>query len=185
MCNHRPYVKHVADQLKALSDEYMSQGVSVVAISSNDAVKYPEDSLATTEKAERGYAFAYLYDESQQVAQDMQPPVRRTSISLTVNRNLLTGDSWTPAAPTVTSLSLGRTCSGNGRHFGGDHLLSNNPSIGCNIKWKREMNQSTSTHKGSRERSLSARTDAPTCRRCIATRIAASTCSMVDRPAAG
>ena len=71
MCNHCPYVKHVADQLKSLSDDYMPQGLTVVAISSNDADKYPDDSLEAMaiEKSERGYQFDYLFDESQQVAQ--------------------------------------------------------------------------------------------------------------------
>ena len=71
MCNHCPYVKHVAEQLKLLTDEYMRRGVGVVAISSNDADKYPDDSpeAMVVEKAERGYEFAYLYDEDQSVAQ--------------------------------------------------------------------------------------------------------------------
>ena len=46
-------------------------GVGVVGISSNDAEKYPEDSPAAmaSEKASRGYSFAYLFDEDQSVAQ--------------------------------------------------------------------------------------------------------------------
>ena len=71
MCNHCPYVKHVADPLKSLTDEYIAKGVNVVAISSNDADKYPDDSpeAMATEKAERGYTFEYLYDADQSVAQ--------------------------------------------------------------------------------------------------------------------
>lgn len=70
MCNHCPFVKHVADQLKSLADDYASAGLSVVAISSNDAANYPEDSLEAMvqEKADRGYAFKYLYDADQSVA---------------------------------------------------------------------------------------------------------------------
>ena len=44
MCNHCPFVKHVAEQLKLLSDQYMPRGLAVVGISSNDAEKYPDDS---------------------------------------------------------------------------------------------------------------------------------------------
>lgn len=71
ICNHCPYVKHVADQLKTLADEYMAKDVGVVAISSNDADKYPDDSpeAMAKEKAERGYAFEYLFDGDQSVAQ--------------------------------------------------------------------------------------------------------------------
>ena len=70
MCNHCPYVKHVAAQLKLLADDYIPQGVGVVGISSNDAEKYPDDAPAAmaAEKIERGYAFPYLFDEDQSVA---------------------------------------------------------------------------------------------------------------------
>ena len=44
VCNHCPYVKHVADELARLGNEYQARGVAVVAISSNDASKYPTDS---------------------------------------------------------------------------------------------------------------------------------------------
>ena len=71
MCNHCPYVKHVAEQLKTLSDDYLCRGVAVVGISSNDADKYPEDAPAAmaAEKAARGYSFPYLFDGDQSVAQ--------------------------------------------------------------------------------------------------------------------
>ena len=44
MCNHCPYVKHVASELTRVSNEYMPQGVGFVGISSNDIVAHPEDS---------------------------------------------------------------------------------------------------------------------------------------------
>ena len=44
MCNHCPFVIHVADQLAALAAEYQRQGVGIVGINSNDASKYPQDS---------------------------------------------------------------------------------------------------------------------------------------------
>ncbi len=70
LCNHCPYVKHVAAELKKVADECLSQGIGVVGISSNDAAAYPDDGpeAMKQEKALRGYAFPYLYDESQSVA---------------------------------------------------------------------------------------------------------------------
>ena len=70
VCNHCPYVKHVADELAKLTSEYMEKGVGVVAINSNDVVNYPEDSpeKMAAEKRARGYRFPYLFDESQEVA---------------------------------------------------------------------------------------------------------------------
>ena len=44
ICNHCPYVKHVDSGMRELANDYQSQGVSIIAISSNDVVNYPEDS---------------------------------------------------------------------------------------------------------------------------------------------
>ena len=70
MCNHCPYVVHVADHLAALAHEYMARGVGVVGISSNDVAGYPADSpeQMVAEAEARGYAFPYLYDDTQEAA---------------------------------------------------------------------------------------------------------------------
>ena len=62
ICNHCPYVKHVNDQLVKLANDYMPKGVSFIAISSNDAVNYPEDGPDKMKAyAERlKYPFPYL-----------------------------------------------------------------------------------------------------------------------------
>ena len=70
MCNHCPFVKHLADALAQFAAEYMAKGVAVVGISSNDVANYPADSpeQMVREAEERGYQFPYLYDETQEVA---------------------------------------------------------------------------------------------------------------------
>ena len=70
ICNHCPYVKHVRHELARLGKEYQGKGVAVVGISSNDVTTHPDDSpkMMAREKAEVGYTFPYLYDETQQVA---------------------------------------------------------------------------------------------------------------------
>ena len=37
ICNHCPYVKHVAPELARLGKDYAARGVAIIAISSNDA----------------------------------------------------------------------------------------------------------------------------------------------------
>src|SRR3972149_7560890 len=71
ICNHCPYVKHVADEIARLGREYQARGVGVVAISSNDVAQYPEDGPAEMAgfASGKGFAFPYLYDETQAVAQ--------------------------------------------------------------------------------------------------------------------
>ena len=70
ICNHCPFVKHVADQLSSFGREYTQRGVGVVAISSNDVSSHPEDSpeQMVHEAEDRGYVFPYLFDEDQAVA---------------------------------------------------------------------------------------------------------------------
>ena len=71
MCNHCPFVVHLRTVLAAVTSELMAQGLTVVGVSSNDAVAYPQDGPAAMkiEREKAGYAFPYLYDESQHVAQ--------------------------------------------------------------------------------------------------------------------
>ena len=63
-------MKHVRHELARLGKEFQDKGVAVVGISSNDIVSHPDDSpeMMVKEKAEVGYTFPYLYDESQEVA---------------------------------------------------------------------------------------------------------------------
>ncbi len=70
ICNHCPYVKHLQEGLVSIANDYQEKGISFIAICSNDAVKYPDDSPEKMkEEAEKwNYSFPYLYDESQEVA---------------------------------------------------------------------------------------------------------------------
>ena len=141
ICNHCPYVKHVRHELARLGKEYQGKGVAVVAISSNDVNNYPDDSpkMMAKEKAEVGYTFPYLYDESQQVAlaykaactpdfyvfdKDQKLVYRgQLDASRPGNPIPLTGKDLRSALDAVLA---GKPVSDDQR-----------PSIGCNIKWKR------------------------------------------------
>jgi peroxiredoxin len=70
ICNHCPYVKGSDHELLEIARRYGPEGLRVLAISSNDATKYPEDSFEKMrEKAiTHSFPFPYLYDESQQIA---------------------------------------------------------------------------------------------------------------------
>ncbi|MCG8651405.1 MAG: thioredoxin family protein [Pirellulales bacterium] len=144
MCNHCPYVKHVADQLKSLSDDYMAQGVGVVGISSNDADTYPDDSPAAMarEKADRGYQFPYLYDEDQSVAQAYAAACTPDFFLFDRHHSLVYRGQLDSSRP-----NSGVPVTGEDLRAALDAVLSGQspsdqqtPSLGCNIKWK-EGNQ--------------------------------------------
>ncbi len=68
-CNHCPYVQAWEGRMIELQREFGDRGFGLVAISSNDADAYPEDSFdAMKARAEeQGFNFDYLYDEDQSV----------------------------------------------------------------------------------------------------------------------
>ena len=70
ICNHCPYVQAILDRLLVEAKALQALGIGVVAISSNDAVAYPQDGFdaMTQLAAAKGFSFPYLYDESQAVA---------------------------------------------------------------------------------------------------------------------
>ena len=84
ICNHCPYVVHIAPALARLAQDYAGRSVGVVAINSNDVRAYPEDNQArmAEERAARGYTFPYLLDESQEVAKRIVPPAHPTFLFL-------------------------------------------------------------------------------------------------------
>lgn len=70
ICNHCPYVVAIIDRLVSDAAQLSALGIGVVAINSNDAAQYPEDSFENMKVFARihGFGFPYLYDESQAVA---------------------------------------------------------------------------------------------------------------------
>jgi len=70
ICNHCPYVKAIHQRLLRDTAELKKLGIATVAISSNDAINYPEDSYENMQilAKELNFDFPYLLDESQEVA---------------------------------------------------------------------------------------------------------------------
>ncbi|MBN1565275.1 MAG: thioredoxin family protein [Anaerolineae bacterium] len=69
-CNHCPYVRAWEDRMIAIQRDYKDKGFVLVAINSNDAVKYSDDDFASMQQRaeQEGFNFLYLRDESQAVA---------------------------------------------------------------------------------------------------------------------
>ncbi|MCM2373176.1 thioredoxin family protein [Aporhodopirellula aestuarii] len=140
MCNHCPYVKHVAEQLKLLTDEYMQHGVGVVGINSNDVETYPQDNFDAmkTEKAERGYAFPYALDEDQSVAIAYGAACTPDFFLFDRDKKLTYRGQLDSSRPSngeaVTGIDLRAAL--DETLAGRSAALEQKPSIGCNIKWK-------------------------------------------------
>lgn len=69
-CNSCPWVKLYEDRMIELHNEFASQGYPVIAVNPNDPERSPDDSFAKMQERaiEKGFPFAYVYDESQEIA---------------------------------------------------------------------------------------------------------------------
>src|SRR3990167_2042841 len=70
ICNHCPYVKYIRSKLLEVANLYQAKGIHFIAINSNNAEAYPEDSpeKMKEEAKKHQFPFPYLYDETQAVA---------------------------------------------------------------------------------------------------------------------
>ncbi len=155
MCNHCPYVKHVAAGLAQLAAEYQRRGVAVVGINSNDTAAFPDDVPAkmAEEVKVRGYTFPYLFDEKQTVAQAYRAACTPDFYVFDRQRKLVYRGQMDSSRPgndvpvTGEDLRAGARCRAwpTGRRS-----AKQKPSLGCNIKWGRATSRIISADRGCR-----------------------------------
>ncbi|WP_040662088.1 thioredoxin family protein [Nitrococcus mobilis] len=140
LCNHCPYVKHIQHGLADFAREYQPKGLAIVAISSNDAEEYPDDSpeRMKEEKEQAGYPFPYLYDYTQDAALSYRAACTPDFFLFDRERRLVYRgrfDSSSPRKPDpVTGEDMRRAV--DALLAGAEIPEPQYPSIGCNIKWK-------------------------------------------------
>ena len=140
ICNHCPFVKHVADQLARLARDVIPRGIGVVAISSNDVSTHPADSpeQMVREAEERGYPFPYLYDGTQEVAKAYRAACTPDFFLFDAEQRLVYRGQLDGSRPgndvPVTGADLRDAI--DAVLAGLPARAEQTPSIGCNIKWK-------------------------------------------------
>lgn len=150
ICNHCPYVVHVADQLAKIGKDYGKMDLGIVAVSSNDAEEYPADSFEKmkAEADDRGYPFPYLYDETQEVARLYTAACTPDFFLFDGRHKLVYRGQLDKTRPTRIRSgvydSTGKEPTGEDLRAAINAVLSGDtpnpkkqlPSMGCNIKWK-------------------------------------------------
>ena len=140
LCNHCPFVKHIADEFSAFAAEYQERGLAIVAINSNDIETHPEDSPGqmVTEAGKRGYTFPYLVDESQEIAKSYRAACTPDFFLFDSDFRLVYRGQFDASRP-----SLEIPVTGTDLRNASDAVLAGIaptdlqiPSLGCNIKWK-------------------------------------------------
>ncbi len=140
MCNHCPYVKHVADELAKLGRELPERDVAMFGINSNDADKYPADNpeAMAREVEARGYTFPYLFDEDQSVARAYRAACTPDLFLFDRDLRLVyrgeLDDSRPGNGKPVTGATLRAAI--DAALAGRGPIEPQVPSMGCNIKWK-------------------------------------------------
>ena len=140
ICNHCPFVKHIRNGIAEFGCEYADKNIAIVASSANDIESHPADAPdRMREEAEAaGYAFPYLYDDSQEIAKAYRAACTPEFYLFDRNRELAYRGRFDAATP-----GNGKPVTGSDLRDAGDALLAGRtpdaeqiPSIGCNIKWK-------------------------------------------------
>lgn len=140
LCNHCPFVIHLARSLGSFAEECIAGGVGFVGINANDVARYPADHpqkmMETAEQFD--WSFPYLYDQTQQTAQAYRAACTPDFYLFNRDLELTYCGQFDDSRP------------GNGREINGNDLRralagmlageppvpNQRPSSGCNIKWK-------------------------------------------------
>ena len=138
MCNHCPYVKAKIEAIKEIHEKFKGQ-ISLVGINSNDSEKYPDDSFDSMKTVvdEKGIAFDYLVDETQEIAKKYGAVCTPDPFLFNSDRKLVfhgrIDDAMNPDA-----IAKERVMINNIEKFlNGEKIEKDfDPSIGCSIKWK-------------------------------------------------
>jgi peroxiredoxin len=140
MCNHCPYVLHVADELSRLAAEYQAKGVAIVGINANDSTVYPSDSpeQMVHEAEQRGYVFPYLYDETQEVAKAYRAACTPDFFLFDKEQRLVYRGQMDESRPKSDTVPTGRDLRAalDAVLAGREVPSEQRPSLGCNIKWR-------------------------------------------------
>lgn len=140
VCNHCPYVQAVIDRIVRDARELAVIGVRSVAISSNDAESYPEDSFERMKAAARahGFPFPYLYDETQEVARAYGAVCTPDFFGFNGGLELqyrgrldASGKDAPPPGAARELLEAMKLVAATGKG-----PKDQRPSVGCSIKWK-------------------------------------------------
>jgi peroxiredoxin len=140
ICNHCPYVKAIAKEVSETTKILKNYNVNSIAIMSNDTKNYPEDSFENMKifAKENKFNFPYLIDETQNIAKKYGAVCTpdffgyNSDLELQYRGRLRALKDLTPIQDSENELlkaMIAISDTGKGPQ-------EQNPSMGCNIKWK-------------------------------------------------
>lgn len=140
ICNHCPYVKAVVARMVNDAKNLKTEGVGFVAISSNDADTYPEDSFDNMKlfAQQHHFPFPYLYDEDQAVARAYGAACTPDFFGFNAELTLQYRGRLDASRKQADAADLRRDLYEAMKHVArtGNGPVDQIASIGCSIKWK-------------------------------------------------
>lgn len=141
ICKHCPYVQHIKSELTRLGHDYAQKDIGIVAISSNDAESYPEDSPQSLKQfaSELKLNYPLCHDDTQAVAKSYTAACTPDFFLFDQEQRLVYRGQLDDSRPgnnaPVTGSDLRQAIDAvlTGKSIAPDQK----PSVGCNIKWKR------------------------------------------------
>jgi len=136
ICNHCPYVKSILDRIIRDAVDLQKLGIGVVAINSNDAAAYPEDSFENM--ASLGLPFPYLHDESQAIARAYDAACTPDFFGFNADMGLQYRGRLDASGKTTGAADLKRDLYDAMKQVAetGRGPAEQITSMGCSIKWK-------------------------------------------------
>ncbi len=140
ICRHCPFVKHVQTELANIGKDYAGTNLGIVAISANDAAKYPDDAPSSLKEmvSELGFIFPLCYDETQEVAKAYTAACTPDFFLFDGDRRLVYRGQLDDSRPGGDQPLTGKDLrAAIDAVLAGEAIAPDQkPSIGCNIKWK-------------------------------------------------
>ena len=140
MCNHCPFVIHVASILEEIHTMCALTHIHMIGINSNDIQSYPDDSpknMISTAK-EYNWTFPYLFDAEQIVAKAFQATCTPDVFLYDAKKQLYYRGQFDDSRPS-NGVADGQDLKNAVKAMigGQQSPTEQKPAIGCSIKWKK------------------------------------------------
>jgi peroxiredoxin len=140
ICQHCPFVKHIQTELACLGKDFAESDLGIVAISANDAEKYPDDAPESLKAMaiNLDFQFPLCFDATQETAKAYTAACTPDFFVFDAERKLAYRGQLDDSRPSndkpVTGADLRSAIAAI---LAGQPITDEQkPSIGCNIKWK-------------------------------------------------
>ncbi len=139
ICRHCPFVMHVQQELAQIGKAYQNKPLGIIAISANDAEKYPADAPERLQEMaqELEFTFPLCFDKDQSVSKAYTAACTPDFFVFDGDRQLVYRGQLDDSRPGNDKPVTGKDLRGAlDAVLAGESLPTDQqPSIGCNIKW--------------------------------------------------